>query len=83
MQPCELLHAAKLESALRGCVVGVELEAARLVQHRRLLLIIHTKVRLEDLDSHVVDLVVFVPLQLFNLVNTAARFNRRHKRIGP
>jgi hypothetical protein len=54
------LHAAKLEAALGRGVGGVELEAARLVQHRRLLLFVHTEVRLQDLHRHVVNLVILV-----------------------
>ena len=56
-----LLHASELEAALRRAVVGVELEAARLVQHGRLLLLVYAKVGLQDLDRHVVNFMILMP----------------------
>mmetsp|Transcript_68669 Transcript_68669/g.183295 ORF Transcript_68669/g.183295 Transcript_68669/m.183295 type:complete len:306 (+) Transcript_68669:199-1116(+) len=77
----DLLHGTELESALGSSAVRVELEATRLIHHRRLLLLVHTEVGLEDLDRHVVDLVVLVPLEFLDSVDTTAHLNHRHERI--
>ena len=57
----DLLHASELKSALRSGVVGVELKATRLIEHRGLFLLVYTKICLQNLDRHVIYLVILVP----------------------
>mmetsp|Transcript_49497 Transcript_49497/g.99280 ORF Transcript_49497/g.99280 Transcript_49497/m.99280 type:complete len:314 (-) Transcript_49497:461-1402(-) len=74
-----LRHAAELEAALWGVHVGAVLEAAGLLVGHGLLLLVGAEVGLEDLDRHVVDLVVLVPLQLLDAVDAPAHLHHRHK----
>jgi hypothetical protein len=76
-----LLHASELEAALRRAVVGVELEPARLIQHGRLLFLVHAKVSLQDFDRHVIDFMILMPADIQDAVNICATITIHESKI--